>query len=217
MKGDYGTLSVCCRDESKPGLRSLAHMVSHTCLSILPPDGPTVLPGERHSPSSPDGLCAACTYPEALPPPAPGSHLQPPSLRGCCLTVHAPAHAQESLQADQGRLPVAESWVAWQGYLVDTAQLSFDITVTVQSSTSAVAETLHLGPTEPFSSTLDAQVNVQLLGDLSSYKSMPDFSSYYLMIPSPTGALTAWVLTNGSNGNTNEKHRLATKRAYQLS
>lgn len=98
---------------------------------------------------------------------------------------------------------------------MDTAQLSFDITVTVQSNTSAVAETLHLGPTEPFSSTLDARVNVQLLGDLSTYKSMPDFSSYYLMIPSPTGALTAWVLTNESNGNIYMKHRLATRRAYQ--
>ncbi len=80
--------------------------------------------------------------------------------------------------------------MAAQGYIVDTAQLSFDIVVTVQSNTSATAEALHLGPTEPFSSTLDGQVNVQLLGDLSTYKSMPDFSSYYLMIPSPTGVLT---------------------------
>ena len=30
---------------------------------------------------------------------------------------------------------------------------------------------------------------MQLLGDLTSYNSMPDFSSYYLMIPSPTGEL----------------------------
>ncbi len=82
--------------------------------------------------------------------------------------------------------------MASQGYIVDTAQLSFDIVVTVQSNTSATAEALHLGPTEPFSSTLDGQVNVQLLGDLSTYKSMPDFSSYYLMIPSPTGVLTLY-------------------------
>lgn len=48
---------------------------------------------------------------------------------------------------------------------------------------------LHLGPTEPFSSTNDGSITVQLLGDLTSYNSMPDFSSYYLMIPSPTGKL----------------------------
>ena len=86
--------------------------------------------------------------------------------------------------------------MARQGYLVDTAQLSFDIYVDVQSNTSAATDTLHLGPTEPFSSTLDGQVNAQLLGDLSTYKSMPDFSSYYLMIPSPTGVPTDCVPTD---------------------
>lgn len=75
-----------------------------------------------------------------------------------------------------------------QGYLVDTARLAFDIYVTVQSNASTATQTLHLGPTEPFSITLDAQVAAQLLGDLASYTAMPDFSSYYLMIPTPTGA-----------------------------
>ena len=84
---------------------------------------------------------------------------------------------------------------------MDTAQLAFDIVVSIQSNTSASAEILHLGPTEPFSSTPDGQVNVQLLGDLSSYNSMPDFSSYYLMIPSPSGVLTGSFLTDGEGPN----------------
>jgi hypothetical protein len=73
--------------------------------------------------------------------------------------------------------------------VVDTAQLAFNIYVNIQSNASTVSTTLHLGPTEPFSSTNDGSVTVQLLGDLTSYNSMPDFSSYYLMIPSPTGKL----------------------------
>lgn len=73
--------------------------------------------------------------------------------------------------------------------MVDTAQLSFDISVNIQSNASTTNTTLHLGPTEPFSSTNDGSITVQLLGDLTSYNSMPDFSSYYLMIPSPTGKL----------------------------
>ena len=36
---------VCCRDTRKPGLRSLTHLVSHTCFSILPAYGSFVLPG----------------------------------------------------------------------------------------------------------------------------------------------------------------------------
>ena len=75
-----------------------------------------------------------------------------------------------------------------QGYLVDAARLAFDIYVTVQSNASSGAQALHLGPTEPFSATPGALVTGQLLGDLSSYNSMPDFSSFYLMIPSPAGA-----------------------------
>ena len=71
---------------------------------------------------------------------------------------------------------------------MDAAQLAFDIYVTVQSNASSGAQALHLGPTEPFATTPDAMVSAQLLGDLSSYDSMPDFSSYFLMIPSPAGA-----------------------------
>ena len=71
---------------------------------------------------------------------------------------------------------------------MDAARLAFDIYVTVQSNASSAVQTLHLGPTEPFSATPDAAVSAQLLGDLSSYTSMPDFSSFYLMIPSPAGA-----------------------------
>lgn len=72
---------------------------------------------------------------------------------------------------------------------MDTARLTFNINIVIQSNASNTPQNLHLGPTEPFSATLDAQVTAQLLGDLSSYNSMPDFSSYYLMIPTPTGAL----------------------------
>ena len=75
-----------------------------------------------------------------------------------------------------------------QGYLVDAPRLAFDIYVTVQSNASAAVQALHLGPTEPFSATPDAMLSAQLLGDLSSYASMPDFSAFYLMIPSPAGA-----------------------------
>lgn len=77
----------------------------------------------------------------------------------------------------------------YQGYVVDTAQLAFDISVNIQSNASTNNTMLHLGPTEPFSSTDDGSITVQLLGDLASYNSMPDFSSFYLMIPSPTGKL----------------------------
>ena len=98
--------------------------------------------------------------------------------------IHIQAQSTALSGCSQGRDTV---WCL-QGYLVDAARLAFDIYVTVQSNASLGMQTLHLGPTEPFSATPDAMVSAQLLGDLSSYNSMPDFSSYYLMIPSPAGA-----------------------------
>ncbi|CAK0755627.1 hypothetical protein CVIRNUC_002389 [Coccomyxa viridis] len=85
------------------------------------------------------------------------------------------------------------------GYLVDAARLAFDIYVTVQSNASSAVQALHLGPTEPFSATPDAMVSAQLLGDLSSYSAMPDFSSFYLMIPSPAGMTPQQVLQSNTD------------------
>ncbi len=98
--------------------------------------------------------------------------------------IHAQAQSTALFGCSQGRGSVG----CVQGYLVDAARLAFDIYVTVQSNASSAVQALHLGPTEPFSATPDAMVSAQLLGDLSSYSAMPDFSSFYLMIPSPAGA-----------------------------
>lgn len=70
---------------------------------------------------------------------------------------------------------------------MDPAQLDFNITISIQSANSSVTQTLYMNPATPFVVNTAGTVAAQLLGDLMSYKSMPDFSSYYLMIPSPSG------------------------------
>lgn len=74
-----------------------------------------------------------------------------------------------------------------QGYQVDPARLDFNIDISIQSANTSVTQTLSLNPTQPFVANDAGTVAAKLLGDLATYQSMPDFSSYYLMIPSPAG------------------------------
>ncbi len=74
-----------------------------------------------------------------------------------------------------------------QAFLVNPASLQFDIQINIASSNSSITQTLHLNPSSPMAVNNLGTVTAQLLGDLASYSSYPDFSSYYLMIPSPAG------------------------------
>lgn len=74
---------------------------------------------------------------------------------------------------------------------MDPARLAFDIQVSIQSANTSVTQILHLNPTQPFLVNDVGTVTAKLLGDLATYQSMPDFSSNYLMIPSPVGLFLA--------------------------
>lgn len=76
---------------------------------------------------------------------------------------------------------------AAQAFVVNPASLQFDIQIAIASSNASITQTLHLNPSSPMVVNNAGTVTAQLLGDLASYASYPDFSSYYLMIPSPAG------------------------------
>jgi hypothetical protein len=86
-----------------------------------------------------------------------------------------------------------------QGYLVSTSQLDFQIQINIQSTNSSITQTLLLDPAQPFVVNDDGSVAAQLLGDLMSYTSMPDFSSYILMIPSPAGNIPRCIPSSDEN------------------
>ena len=74
-----------------------------------------------------------------------------------------------------------------QGFLVGTAGLQFGIQVAIASANDTITQTLQLNPANPFAVNNEGTVTAQLLGDLAGYSALPDFSSFLLMVPSPTG------------------------------
>jgi hypothetical protein len=74
-----------------------------------------------------------------------------------------------------------------QGFLLGTAELQFGIQVAIASANDTITQTLLLDPDNPFAVNDEGTVTAQLLGDLAGYSTMPDFSSFLLMVPSPTG------------------------------
>ena len=116
-------------------------------------------------------------------------HILPIGRKNAAHDIHRrhlkPVRAQSHAVSTIHGLPVE------QGYQVDPARLDFNIDISIQSANTSVTQTLSLNPTQPFVANDAGTVAAKLLGDLATYQSMPDFSSYYLMIPSPAGLQTS--------------------------
>ncbi|KAK9858858.1 hypothetical protein WJX84_008886 [Apatococcus fuscideae] len=85
----------------------------------------------------------------------------------------------------------------YEGYSLGESQLQFNITITVQTSTSVSStnQTLVLSPSTPLVASTDGVIIGQLLGDLAGYTSLPVLSSSTLMIPHPAGQSVQNALT----------------------
>ena len=94
----------------------------------------------------------------------------------------------------------AQLFLRVQAFLVNPASLQFDIQISIASSNSSITQTLHLNPSSPLVVNNVGTVTAQLLGDLASYSSYPDFSSYYLMVPSPAGMCGVWAWSLSTSG-----------------
>lgn len=87
----------------------------------------------------------------------------------------------------------------FQGYELGASELDFAITISITSTTNAtnasvITESLQLDPSDPYVLDDANLVSAELLGDLLTYDALEVFTSYYLMIPSPTGSQGSLLL-----------------------
>ena len=126
-------------------------------------------------------------------------------MRTAEVTVASQCHEQPWHEHNthwQGREPTVHFLMllgVFQGYELGASELDFAITISITSTTNAtnasvITESLQLDPSDPYVLDDANLVSAELLGDLLTYDALEVFTSYYLMIPSPTGSQGSLLL-----------------------